>query len=268
MHTAKFIGSAIMAAILAAGVGAASAADLKPRYAKAPVIVEPGWDWSGFYLGGNIGYGISRSPAYNNFVNTATPPVVSIGNSTPISADGVIGGGQIGYNMMASGFLFGVEADFQGADQKGQNYTNLSGFYGPGAFMAVQSRLNWFGTVRGRVGLASSPSTIVYATGGFAYGEVEVTNSAMIGGGFFTGGSSVKATKTGWTAGGGIETRLWNSNWTAKAEYLYLDLGSLGTSNINGIGGVHVSDVAFRDHIVRAGLNYKFNWAQPLVARY
>lgn len=262
MRHSKFIGSAIIAASVVIGLSAATAADLKPRYAKAPMIAEPGWDWSGFYIGGNVGYGLTHSPTDNFFTGSV------VGNSTPISAGGVIGGGQIGYNVVNSGFLFGLEADFQGSDQKGRNFTDISGFYGPGAFAAVNSRLNWFGTARGRIGVATTPSTLVYLTGGFAYGQVEVTNSSSIGGGAFTGGSSVSDTKTGYTLGGGMETRLWNSNWSAKAEYLYIDLGNLGTVNPNNNGGNHVSSVDFHDHIVRVGLNYKLDWAHPVTARY
>ena len=67
-----------------------------------------------------------------------------------------------------------------------------------------------------------------------------------------------KSVKDGWTVGGGIETRLWDSNWTAKAEYLYMDLGTHGTSNLVGLGPfTHVSNVDFKVHIVRVGLNYK-----------
>jgi outer membrane immunogenic protein len=268
MRHLKFTGSAIIAATVVIGVGAASAADLRPRYAKAPVMAEPVWDWSGFYIGGNVGYGLTHSPTDTAFVNPTVPPSVNVGNPTPISAGGVIGGGQIGYNLMMSCFLLGIEADFQGSDQKGRSFTDLSGFYGPGAFMAVDSRLDWFGTVRGRLGAAVNPATIVYVTGGFAYGQVELANSSNIGNGFAVGSGFVRNTNTGYTAGGGVETRLWNSNWTTKAEYLYVDLGSLALANPNNNGQIHSTTVAFHDNIVRVGLNYKFDWAHPVIARY
>jgi outer membrane immunogenic protein len=266
MRHLKFIGSAIIVA--SAFSVSASAADLKPLYAKAPIIAGPMWDWSGFYIGGNVGYGVSRSPTENYFINPSVPPSVQLGNSTPTSAAGVIGGGQIGYNVMSSsGFLFGLETDFQGADQRTRNVTDISGFYGPGAFMAVDSRIDWFGTVRGRIGLAANPATMIYLTGGFAYGRVEVANSSNIGAGFAVGAASIADTKTGYTVGGGIETRLW-SNWTARMEYLYVDLGSLALSNPNNNGQTHSSSVTFHDNIVRIGLNYKLDWGRPVTARY
>lgn len=255
------------AAVLAA-VSAASAADLAARpYTKAPPpVMAPSWNWSGFYIGGNVGYGISQSATTNSLLDpTTTPPTTLISTSGNASADGVVGGGQIGWNMMfAPTWLLGVEADIQGANQRGRSTTDLSGFFGPGSFTAVDSRLNWFGTVRGRLGWTATPETLLYVTGGYAYGQVETRNSSSIpnffAGGNILQGSRASGIKDGWTVGGGIETRLWNSNWTAKAEYLYMDLGNQGTRNVVGVVPFtlnHASNVDFKDHIVRVGLNYK-----------
>lgn len=257
------------AALVALGTVSASAADLGARpYTKAAPMMAPTWDWSGFYIGGNVGYGISRSPTDNALIVPATPPVALFSTSGTNSADGVIGGAQIGWNrMFAPSWLFGIEADIQGADQKGTSTLDLSGFVGtPGTFASVESRLNWFGTVRGRLGWTATPETLLFVTGGYAYGEVETRNSSNLSlfGPGLPAGSSVKSVKDGWTVGGGIETRLWNSNWTAKAEYLYMDLGSQGTANLTGVAPnfTQASNVEFKDHIVRVGLNYKLgNWA-------
>ena len=243
---------------------AVSAADLASRpYTKAAPMMEPSWNWSGFYIGGNVGYGISHSQTDKALVDPTRPSPVLLSSSGSASADGVIGGGQIGWNMMvAPTWLLGVEADIQGADQKGKT-TTTPGFVAPGAFLAVESRLNWFGTVRARLGWTATPETLLYVTGGYAYGEVETRNSSGVpdvfaGGANILAGSTAKSVKDGWTVGGGIETRLWNSNWTAKAEYLYMDLGNQGSSNLVGLGAAtHVSNVDFKDHIVRVGLNYK-----------
>ena len=111
------------------------------------------------------------------------------------------------------------------------------------------------GTVRGRAGIATGP-VLSYVAGGYAYGNIKTrVNSTLFG---VTNNVEISETKGGWTVGGGIETRLWNSNWTAKAEYLYMDLGNQGSSNLVGLGpATHVSNVDFKDHIVRVGLNYK-----------
>lgn len=244
------------------GISAAPAADLAARpYTKAPPIMEPSWSWSGFYIGGNVGYGVSRSAISSSLIDPTPPSTVLFTSSGNNSAAGVVGGGQIGWNtMFAPTFLFGVEADIQAADQRGRN--TLSGAFGPNTFLDVQSRLNWFGTVRARLGWTATPGTLLYVTGGYAYGEVETRNSSSLP--TFAGnvlqGSRASGIKDGWTVGGGIETRLWNSNWTAKAEYLYMDLGSQGTANVVGVAPFtlsHVSNVDFKDHIVRVGLNYK-----------
>ena len=257
------------ATLIALGTVSATAADMAARpYTKAAPMMAPTWDWSGFYIGGNVGYGISRSPTDNALLAPTTPPTLFLGSSSSASSDGVIGGGQIGWNrMFAPSWLFGIEADIQGADQKGRSVVDFSGLTGiPGSFTAVESRLNWFGTVRGRLGWTATPETLLYVTGGYAYGETEVRNSSNLSlfGAPVLAGSSVKSVKDGWTVGGGIETRLWNSNWTAKAEYLYLDLGSQGTANLVGAAPnfIQASNVEFKDHIVRVGLNYKLgNWA-------
>ncbi|QUS40343.1 porin family protein [Tardiphaga alba] len=247
------------------GIASASAADLAARpYTKAPVMA-PTWNWSGFYFGGNVGYGIAHNETAQG-IFAGTPPTVLLGATTgPVASDGVIGGVQIGWNtMFAPSWLFGIEADIQGADVKGSQRFVSGVLFTPGDFAAVESRLNWFGTVRGRLGWTATPETLLYVTGGLAYGEVETRNSSSfaIGGGVLeTAAASLKSTKTGWTVGGGIETRLWNSNWTAKAEYLYVDLGSQTLVNSTGpvTAFAHGSDVESRTHIIRAGLNYKFN---------
>lgn len=254
-------------AALLISASAASAADLAPQpYTKAPPpMMEPSWSWSGFYIGGNVGYGISHSQIDKSLVDPTVPGGVILSSSGSGSAAGVIGGGQIGWNtMIAPTWLVGIEADIQAADQRNRTVTT-PGFLTPGAFLAVESRLNWFGTVRARLGWTATPGTLLYVTGGYAYGEREVQNSSgvpdPINGGIVVQGSRVKSIKDGWTVGGGIETRLWDSNWTAKAEYLYVDLGSQGTSNAVGVppffSFTHTSNVDFKDHIVRVGLNYK-----------
>ena len=249
------------AALIAWGTVSATAADLAARpYTKAPMMA-PTWDWSGFYIGGNVGYGISRSPTTSSLLAPTTPPTIAFSSTSPTTADGVVGGGQIGWNkMFAPSWLFGIEADIQAADQKGTSRTGLD-FAGPGQFFSVESRLNWFGTVRARLGWTATPDTLLYVTGGYAYGEVETRNSSFVtgGGGPVAAGSSAKSVKDGWTVGGGVETRLWNSNWTAKAEYLYVDLGSQGAANLAGPvpSFSQVSNVDFKDHVVRVGLNYK-----------
>jgi outer membrane immunogenic protein len=170
---------------------------------------------------------------------------------------GVVGGGQIGYNWQTNNnWVLGVETDFQGTSQHSSSC--LAGCDPIASFLAegetINQKLSWFGTVRGRVGWANGP-TLYYATGGFAYGDVRTTypsaDQPLSAGG---------AVQTGWTAGGGIETRL-IGNWTGKLEYLFVDLGSQSAATSAFPGMVEALPVSisshFEDHIVRVGVNYK-----------
>jgi outer membrane immunogenic protein len=138
-------------------------------------------------------------------------------------------------------------------------------------FQRVSQRMPWFGTVRARAGWSTGPA-LFYVTGGYAYGRVETdaTLQLSIGPDVLSAGSvSFADNRSGWTAGAGLGAQL-IGNWTGKIEYLYLDLGTTsGTMTIvdDPLAGTSTLDVRVRDHIFRAGLNYKFDWG-PVVARY
>ncbi|MGL5165561.1 MAG: outer membrane protein [Afipia sp.] len=242
--------------LIALSSASAMAADLPARtYTKAPPIVAS--DWTGFYAGVNVGYGITDSAATSSV--SPAPGVIFATTAGNVSAGGVIGGFQAGYNwQVAPTWVFGLEADIQGADQKG----GISGstiLLGPNNFFATDSRLNYFGTVRARLGWLANPSTLLYATGGFAYGETELNlNRNLVSAGGLATSVSSRRTDTGWTVGGGLETKIWG-NWTAKAEYLYVQLDNRSASVLDaGAGLTQIGSVDFKDHIVRVGVNYKF----------
>jgi outer membrane immunogenic protein len=138
--------------------------------------------------------------------------------------NGFIVGGTVGYNLQTGVWVWGIEGDFAYSDMK----DDVAG---------VEAKVPWFGTVRGRIGYAGWGSLLPYITGGAAIAKMEVDGAA--------GGSD---TRVGYTIGAGLEYALF-SNWSVKAEYLYADLG---TFDISG------TDVDFKTHIVRAGLNYRF----------
>jgi outer membrane immunogenic protein len=203
----------------------ALAADL-PRQmpAKAPAMV-PVYNWTGFYLGINGGYGWAQSD-WTAFGADADP-------------SGALVGATLGYNWQALGspWVFGLEGDIAWSGIKG-TFTNAACPTG------CETKNSWLGTVRGRVGYAFD-RVMPYFTGGLAVGEIEANQGGFAG---------VSDTKAGWTIGGGIETAL-AQNWTAKVEYLYADLGSIGC----GVGSCSVpTDVDFQTHIVRAGINFRF----------
>ena len=248
----------LAAASLVVLAGSALAADLPSR--KAPVLPPPPPPpmWTGFYAGVNIGGGWDAGNGNKNSWNLGGMN----GGVTNGMSGGVIGGGQIGYNYQITPmFLIGAEADFQGtslgSNGNGGNYTYF-GNYGSRTGVSLQ----WFGTVRGRVGVTIMPTLLVYGTGGFAYGEVQ-RNGGLLG---MSNGS---ATQTGWTAGGGLEW-MFMPNWSTKLEYLYSDIsgGNQNTWLNTGVGLNNVNNHT-RWNTIRAGVNYHFNWgAAPVVAAF
>ena len=242
----------------------AFAADLAPRtYTKAPAPVVAVYDWTGFYIGGNIGYSWGRSSDTSRITDAAGAVTTTSGTS---NLDGVVGGGQIGYNWQMQGWVWGLEADIQGTDEKGSR----AFAYVPTGFniavlapvpVALTQKIDWFGTVRGRAGVLVSPTVLLYATGGLAYGAANT--SEVIG---ILPGFSSSTTNVGWTVGAGIEGVI-SGNWTAKLEYLYVDLGTVsGTFTAPAGAPTSTFSSHITDNVLRVGVNYKFGG--PVVARY
>ncbi|SEM33042.1 outer membrane protein [Bradyrhizobium sp. OK095] len=266
-------------------------------YAKAPpVVVDPTYNWSGFYAGLNIGYGWGRSATTADFIDSGGGALLS-SSAGKFDLNGVTGGGQIGYNWQRDMFVVGVEADFQGSGRKGsfdalcagapaglQDGVCTPGHRGdntfdpalPVAFNLTQ-KLDWFGTVRGRLGVAVTPRVLFYGTGGLAYGRVSTSGSVSAinvsgspGSGDNLAFTPVAANfnsstvKVGWSAGAGIEGAF-ADNWSAKLEYLYVDLGTVSGSlatPVIALSGAPLI-VGYRSHvtdnILRFGVNYRFN---------
>lgn len=187
----------------------------------APIAAS--FDWTGAYIGVNAGGGFGKFKFEP-----------SLGTGLDITASGFLGGVQAGYNWQSGQIVYGVEADFQGSTVK----SSISGFGGD-----IETKIDWFGTVRARIGYTPVDRFLVYGTGGFAYGH----DKTSAGGGF-----SFSKTNAGWTVGGGVEYAI-NTNWTFKSEYLYTDLGKSTFT----IGGTNL-DITDKFHTVRVGLNYKF----------
>lgn len=262
----KFLLAACAVAAFAA-VDTANAADMALKAAPPPA---PVYSWTGWYVGVNIGGSFGKA---NDTVTYGAPAVPFPPASTSADLDGVIGGGQIGYNWQANSWLFGLEADIQGSSERAAAYrsgTVLTTIPGVGLFTNTgalndQEKLPWFGTVRGRIGLLASPTWLFYVTGGLAYGEIRSTESLTVTtttlGGTATAAASTtnSATRAGWTIGAGVEGVI-SGAWTAKLEYLYMDFGTFNSA-FTGLGifapinlSTHVTD-----NVVRVGLNYHFH---------
>lgn len=282
MRHLKLLAAALAASTIA---GSAFAADLPSR--KAPPVVyapAPIFTWTGLYVGLNAGYTwsgkndisvLTTDTGVGGFtgaqVNGVLPWAVSGAKN-----DGFIGGGQIGYNWQTGSIVFGLEADIQGvAGAK----SNQGLFLTAPAFQPVASSyhrsLDLFGTVRGRVGFTVTPTFLLYATGGLAYGQTKLGFSAFgpTWGPPMAVATSVSKMSVGWTVGAGAEYAF-SPNWSAKVEYLYYDLGRLTTPAAAYVYGGNLTTVSTSvrntGHIVRAGVNYKFGWGAPapVVARY
>jgi outer membrane immunogenic protein len=250
---------------LALAAGSAQAADLPSRKGPPPAYLPPPpvFTWTGFYVGLNLGGAWRERNYYNDYSWLLFAPVLPVGfgfgNNNNSSNGGVVGGGQIGYNYQFSPWLVvGLETDFQGTSiGSGGGNNNWWGGWGGGG---NRERIQWFGTVRGRLGITPfDPHFLIYGTGGFAYGEVSRN----------TWWNNYSATQTGWTAGGGVEWAFL-PNWSAKVEYLYTDLSGNNNNGWNwGIGLNNVNNHT-RFHTVRAGVNYHFNLfnPSPVVAKY
>jgi outer membrane immunogenic protein len=214
---------------IAALIGTATAADLPRRAempAKAPAyIAAPLYNWTGFYLGINGGGGWGRSSW-----DAAT---TSTGN---FDLSGGLIGGTAGYNWQMGQVVFGLEGDI--------DWSNIRGTTTVTCPTGCETRNTWLATARGRLGYAAD-RFMPYITGGAAFGDIRAN---VAGGGAST-------TKTGWTAGGGVEFAI-AGNWTAKAEYLYVDLGRFDCGA--ACGAVPPENVSFKANIVRAGVNYRF----------
>jgi outer membrane immunogenic protein len=276
----KFV-VAILLAVL--GVASAFAADLPTRtYTKAPAYVDPGYDWTGFYVGGNVGYSWGRSRDTSTLSSSAGTVLYTSTDGSNL--DGVVGGVQAGYNWQMQNWMWGLEGDIQGTGEKGSRTFTcgigvctppLPGFFalvipGPAVTETLSQKIDWFGTVRGRLGILATPKLLFYATGGLAYGEVDsnVTIGTTAG---TPGAFSASSTKAGYAVGAGVEGVL-GGNWTAKLEYLYVDLGRVSGSFTTAIGasggGTLLTNYSSRvtDNVLRVGVNYKFGG--PVVARY
>jgi outer membrane immunogenic protein len=224
------------AALIVSEIGAAAAADVAPLPPPLPppIPVVRIFSWTGFYIGGNAGWGRTNGSGTFTSALGADPFTVS-------SSNGFLGGAQAGYNWQVGSFVLGAETDFQGTTASG----SLGATTGP--TISATAKTPWFGTVRGRVGYAIE-RVLVYATGGALYGDSAWNGTVSTAGSF-----SSSTTFWTWTAGAGVEMAFGDC-WSAKVEYLYAGTPST-TPTIPTITAVSGNP---NTNIVRAGINYHF----------
>ncbi len=252
--TAFFVGA------LVSGMGLAAAADLP---VKATQVAH--YDWTGFYVGGNAGYGWSRAASSLEYLLNGVPMPITAGvpDSYRNNSSGFIGGGQVGYNFQINRTVLGIEADLSYSDVHIDNTINGTTAAAT-PFTSTQSqKLKWLATLRGRVGYTPNDALLLYVTGGLAFGRVEDSTRLAfntVGGTTYFGSGT--STRSGWTVGGGAEYGI-STNLSAKLEYLYFDLGRTSLNGIDVLfpGNPFQTHAQFdhNGHIARLGLNYRFS---------
>ena len=255
-----------------ATIGSASAADLPVK--APPMVAPPVWSWTGFYVGANVG----GHWGDDELTTTTSPPNFVAGFATALDAasaatvkpQGLIGGVQAGYNWQFNSFLMGVEADANGLSGTGSRSVTFGplGGAGAGTFMNDSVQETFLATVRGRVGVTFDRA-LLYATGGYAVGTIKTSDNLGFPGNF-NDATSASTTRSGWTAGAGVEYAF-APNWSAKVEYLFVDLGTTNVALACGVAPcVNPNDSIvhhrYTDDILRVGVNYHFGG--PVVARY
>jgi outer membrane immunogenic protein len=244
--------------LVALGIAApASAADLAARpYTKAPPpMVAAMWDWSGFYIGANGGWGSSRKCLdINNNFGLIVPPF----REGCHDATGGVAGGQIGYRWQTAAWVFGVEAQGDWADLRGSN-TSL--FFGPG--VTNRTKIDAFGLFTGQVGYAWN-NVLWYVKGGAAVTDDKYNGAFTASGAVF---DTAKETRWGGTVGTGIEFGF-APNWSAGVEYDHLFMGnrnvtftSLPFATLSRIDNIR-QDV----DLITVRVNYR--WGGPIIAKY
>ena len=255
----------------------ATAADLATKYPVKAVPV-PVFSWTGFYIGGNFGYGGdkfnfteagSRS-YYTTTTDTSiavidTSSVVNYTTADTINSSGFFAGGQIGYNyQFANNVVIGIETDLQWSGIEGKHDYSFVDQFGYLSTYSFGGSVDYFGTIRARLGYAYD-RFLPYITGGVAYGKTAYTYHTVTndpaGYDNYVQADDFSSTNWGWTIGAGAEYAITN-NWTLKAEYLYVDLGSsdytAATSSYEFGDHVYTGTWDTKFHTLKAGVNYKF----------
>ena len=272
-------------ALMAAGLMAlaatqpAGAADIPMKARPAPVMA-PVANWTGCYIGANLGGGWARSrDTWTGITEgagafaTGAATVIPAAANADLSRAGFIGGGQIGCNYQFNSFLLGAEADIQYTDFSVSRTAVSLGNTNGGPATIVPGNINesftsrWLSTFRGRAGFIAGPA-LFYVTGGAAIADMQLNDQLC----FPTAAVPIcntagfSGTRLGYTVGGGIEY-MFAPNWTVKAEYLYVDFGNISTNSLAAAiaggpppfpGATITHNHRVTENLARFGFNYKF----------
>lgn len=223
---------------------------LASAFAFVGAAVPASADWSGLYIGAHVG-GATGDVDWTNLTEVTGYIDLNTGDTLGVSPDGVLGGAQLGYNYVASRWLFGVEGTIAGMD-----FDDLAANPFAVTDEFIQSEIEWLATVAARAGFLSA-GTLFYVKGGWAVGDVNTYHEDYAGG--RQGSYSTDETHNGWVAGGGIEHAV-SSDVSVGLEYNYIDLGEQTHAGVATppFGGPVTNDVEAQLHTVTARLNWHF----------
>lgn len=243
------IALALASAVSLGGLGAASAADMAVKY-KAPPPVVAAYSWTGCYVGVEGGGSWGRARSTSNGTNNGVPNGSAGVTKTSADLSGGLVGGTVGCNYQINQWVFGVEGDGSWSGEKG------SSFLFPPFNTSFRESISqsWMATIRGRVGFVVNSNVLLYGTAGGAFADLTINeaNTAPV-----APGATETHQYSGWTAGAGVE---WGfaQHWSAKAEYLYMDLGRQGYFATTATGCCTFQSTRLTDNVFRVGVNYKF----------
>ena len=243
-------------ALIAATPGQAADLPAKMPMKAAPIAPTPVFSWTGFYIGGNVGYGwgqkgFADSTSNDLLVSYGSYPGISISDNTK----GFLGGGQIGYNyQFAPNWVIGFEGDISAADISG---STTSSFFPFGIFNA---KTNWIGSATARFGYAWD-HWLAYGKGGAAWAGDQYSSTSYLG----TWNAS--ETRSGWTVGAGLEWAF-ADKWSARLEYDYYDFGTRNVTFTSPTSDSSIESVKQQIQVVKFGINYRFWALGPISSRY
>jgi outer membrane immunogenic protein len=247
MKRQMLLGSSLVASALMA-IHPASAADIAVKGPPVAPAIAPPFNWTGPYAGIAGGYGWGHSDHSDACVLGSGMDCEGGDGSFKIT--GGLVGGTVGQNWQWGAWVVGIESDFSWADISGSS--NVCGLNDSRFPHGCGTKLDFLGTLRGRVGIPMGPNGgwLPYVTGGYAYGQVKAWDNLFPGNG--------SDYRSGWTVGGGIEA-LFAPNWTFKVEYLWVDLGNQTTLNaVPGNVAAGIPEwVSVRTNVIRVGINYQ-----------
>jgi outer membrane immunogenic protein len=249
-------------AVISALLGTeALAADL-PMKMPSPVVA-PSPNWTGFYIGGDVG-GLWTSSNATWLPSPIIPsnPIANVSTN----ASSAVGGVHAGYNWQFSPtWVAGLEGDWSWTHASGsfnQLWPVTIGLPTPGISTTMSSTLDWLASIRGRLGYLISPTLLAYVTGGAAWGKFDYSANAsdlLIGPPAYIASAAFSNTAAGYVVGGGLEWAM-TTNWFLRTEYLYYHLDSSQTVVVVPPGSVSSTFIWSNTsvYVGRVGLSYKF----------